>query len=176
MQIFVGPFQRRFPKAQVWVTPQQWSWPINLPVQFYGIFPTGELSTGDADAPWDADFDIKVFAAPRFASIGLYSETAMFHRSSKTLLVTDAVIQLPRKPPECLSPGTLSYLPIFPATESVSHHSHAQAARRLFCSPEREKHADSSAVQPGGRTHRHIVTKAVQMNMIVLMIAIHFGT
>ena len=33
LQIFCGPFSRRFPKAKVYVAPSQWSWPINLPVQ-----------------------------------------------------------------------------------------------------------------------------------------------
>ncbi|CAA2992622.1 isoform 2 [Olea europaea subsp. europaea] len=28
-KIFVGPFSRKFPKAQVWVAPRQWSWPLN---------------------------------------------------------------------------------------------------------------------------------------------------
>jgi len=37
-KIFVGPFSRKFPKAQIWVAPRQWSWPINLPLEFFGIF------------------------------------------------------------------------------------------------------------------------------------------
>ena len=37
-KIFVAPFSRKFPKAQVWVAPRQWSWPLNLPLEFFGIF------------------------------------------------------------------------------------------------------------------------------------------
>ncbi|KAF9590092.1 hypothetical protein IFM89_030840 [Coptis chinensis] len=37
-KIFVGPFSRKFPKAKVWVAPRQWSWPLNLPLEFFGIF------------------------------------------------------------------------------------------------------------------------------------------
>lgn len=105
--MFVGPFSRRFPKAEVHVSPQQWSFPLNLPVQFFGIFPTATINEGDTGAAWAADFETKVFAPPPFASVGLYAEVAMLHKPTKTLLLTDACIQLPRKPPECISPGAL---------------------------------------------------------------------
>eukprot|EP00967_Tisochrysis_lutea_P070122 scaffold92379_cov20-Tisochrysis_lutea.AAC.1 len=42
---FVGPFSRAFPKAKVYVTPYQWSFPLNLPLQFFGIFPDGQCGT-----------------------------------------------------------------------------------------------------------------------------------
>ena len=35
---FVGPFSRKFPRAKICVAPSQWSWPINLPLDFFGIF------------------------------------------------------------------------------------------------------------------------------------------
>ncbi|CAJ1442755.1 unnamed protein product [Effrenium voratum] len=38
---FVGPFSQRFPKAQVWVCPGQFSVPLQLPLQLLG-FPWGE--------------------------------------------------------------------------------------------------------------------------------------
>ena len=41
----------------------QWSWPINLPVQFFGIFPAGVLRDGDASAPWADEIEQKVFQA-----------------------------------------------------------------------------------------------------------------
>ena len=34
-KIFVGPFQRRFPEAETWIAPDQWSWPVNLPPAFF---------------------------------------------------------------------------------------------------------------------------------------------
>jgi hypothetical protein len=105
-KIFVGPFSRRFPNADVYVAPQQWSFPLDLPVQFFGIFPKGVLRNDDLDTPWAVDFDQKVLAAPKFAAAGLYSEVAMYHRPSRTVLVTDAIVQLPRRPPDCIAPGT----------------------------------------------------------------------
>jgi hypothetical protein len=104
-KVFVGPFSRRFPGADVYVGPQQWSFPLNLPVQFYGIFSKGVLKHNDTNTPWADDFEQKILAAPKFAVAGLYTEVAMYHKASRTLLVTDAVIQIPTQPPRCISGG-----------------------------------------------------------------------
>lgn len=151
----MGPFSRRFPKAQVWVAPRcarllaaacwawlatvrlqavvqlctaclrfpllhpptskttshhplparhhppthsQWSWPINLPVQFFGIFPTGVLRSDADDTPWADEIEQKVFESS--VGIGPYIEAAFYHKKSRTLLVTDAVVSVPNTPPE----------------------------------------------------------------------------
>lgn len=39
--------------------------------------------------------------------IGPYVEVAFYHRRSRTLLVTDAVIFVPRQPPECIGKESL---------------------------------------------------------------------
>src|SRR4028118_2277386 len=36
-KVFVGPFARCFPQAQVFVAPQQWSFPVNLPLSWLGL-------------------------------------------------------------------------------------------------------------------------------------------
>lgn len=99
-KIFVGPFSRRFPKARVYVAPKQWSWPINLPAQLFGIFPTknGVLKNNDQETPWADEIEQKVLVSS--VGIGPYIEVAFFHKKSKTLLVTDAVISVPSQPPE----------------------------------------------------------------------------
>jgi len=63
-KIFVGPFSRKFPKAQVWVAPRQWSWPINLPVQLFGIFKPKIIRDDDYSAPWADEIDQKVLSCP----------------------------------------------------------------------------------------------------------------
>ncbi|GLC37188.1 hypothetical protein PLESTB_000989400 [Pleodorina starrii] len=103
-KVFVGPFSRRFPKAKVYVAPYQWSFPLNLPPQFFGIFPAGELTTGDPDVPWADEIEQKLFLPP---SIGVgnyvrFSEVAFFHKRSRTLLLTDAVVFVPEDPPEVI--------------------------------------------------------------------------
>ncbi|GFR43070.1 hypothetical protein Agub_g4077, partial [Astrephomene gubernaculifera] len=103
-KVFVGPFSRRFPKAKVYVAPYQWSYPLNLPPQFFGIFPAGELTSGDPNVPWADEIEQKVFLPP---SIGVgdyvrFSEVAFFHRRSRSLLLTDAVVYVPEDPPEVI--------------------------------------------------------------------------
>jgi len=39
--------------------------------------------------------------------IGPYVEVAFYHKPSRSLLVTDAVIYVPREPPECISKEAL---------------------------------------------------------------------
>lgn len=97
-KVYVGPFSRCFPKAKVWVAPAQWSWPLNLPTQLFGIFPAGILEDNDKSTPWADEIEQKVLQSPE-VGIGPYVEVSFFHRPSRTLLVTDAVIRVPRKPP-----------------------------------------------------------------------------
>ena len=52
-KIFVAPFARRFPKALVYAV-QQWSWPLDLPAAFFGIFAT-EL--GKEPCVWGEEID-----------------------------------------------------------------------------------------------------------------------
>ncbi|GKU97310.1 hypothetical protein SLEP1_g10474 [Rubroshorea leprosula] len=105
-KIFVGPFSRKFPQAQVWVAPRQWSWPLNLPLEFFGIFRSKTLKDGDLLTPWADEIEQKVLSSPE-VGIGPYVEVAFYHKRSRTLLVTDAVIFVPRKPPECISKESL---------------------------------------------------------------------
>ncbi|XP_016461951.1 uncharacterized protein LOC107785218 [Nicotiana tabacum] len=105
-KIFVGPFSRKFPKAEVWVAPRQWSWPLNLPLEFFGIFRAKTLKDEDMSTPWADDIEQKVLSSPE-VGIGPYVEVAFYHKRSRTLLVTDAVIFVPKTPPECISKESL---------------------------------------------------------------------
>ncbi|XP_043704168.1 uncharacterized protein LOC122654239 isoform X2 [Telopea speciosissima] len=105
-KIFVGPFSRKFPRAQIWVAPRQWSWPLNLPLEFFGIFRAKTLKDEDSSTPWATEIEQKVFSSPE-VGIGPYVEVAFYHKRSRTLLVTDAVIFVPRQPPECISKESL---------------------------------------------------------------------
>lgn len=100
-KIFVSPFQRRFPKAQVWVVPNLWSFPINLPLPLLGIFNAKVLEADDPSPPWADELSCKILSS----SIGLapYCEAAFYHKVSKTLMVTDAVVYIEDKPPEVMN-------------------------------------------------------------------------
>ncbi|CAN0273126.1 unnamed protein product, partial [Ectocarpus sp. 13 AM-2016] len=59
-KVYVKPFSDRFPRAQVYACPGQWSWPINLPPSFRvdGVLCEGER------APWENEFECKLFSPP----------------------------------------------------------------------------------------------------------------
>lgn len=95
-KVFLGPFSRRFPDAEIYVTPYQWSFPLNLPLQFFGISATGELSPTEEGMPWEDEIGQRLLLPPSIG-VGEYarqSECAFFHKRSKTLIVTDAVVML----------------------------------------------------------------------------------
>lgn len=98
-KVFVGPFARHFPTAQVFVAPQQWSFPLNLPLSWLG-FPPGrtQVLPEDGSSPFGDEFDYAILG-PIALGLGPFAEVALFHRRSRTLLVTDTVISVPPDPP-----------------------------------------------------------------------------
>lgn len=99
-KVFVGPFARKFPSAQVYAVRHQWSFPLNLPLRWLG-FPAGRthwLPDNPADAPFGDDCDYRVLS-PVNLGIGPFAEVAVLHRASKALLVTDSVVSIPAEPP-----------------------------------------------------------------------------
>jgi hypothetical protein len=111
-KVFVGPFARRFSKAQVFVAPDQWSFPLNLPLSWLG-FPakrTVVLPPDSMATPFADEFDYATLG-PIALGLGPFSEVAFFHKRSRTLLVTDMVISIPAEPPAIaqLDPYPLLY-------------------------------------------------------------------
>ncbi|WP_341529040.1 DUF4336 domain-containing protein [Nostoc sp. UHCC 0302] len=101
-KVFVGPFARRFPQAQVFVAPNQWSFPLNLPLSWLG-FPqkrTQILPEDKSLAPFADEFDYEVLDIN--LGRGSFAEVALFHKRSRSLLVTDSVVSIPEEPPEIL--------------------------------------------------------------------------
>ena len=95
-----GVVQRRYPKAQVFVAPGQWSWPLNLPPSFFGIFNSQPLTDANrgASLPFADEFECEILR-PRPIGVNAsvkFNEAALFHKPTKTLLVTDAVVHVVR--------------------------------------------------------------------------------
>ncbi len=99
-KVFVGPFAQSFPKAQVFVAPHQWSFPLNLPLSWLGLPArrTHALPADSAKAPFADEFDYAILG-PIHLGLGPFEEVAFFHRRSRTLLVTDTVLAVPKEPP-----------------------------------------------------------------------------
>jgi hypothetical protein len=100
-KVFVGPFARRFPEAQVFVVPHQWSFPLDLPLSWLGLpgHRTYVLPIDSSDTPFAQEFDYALLG-PISLGLGTFAEAAFFHRPSQTLLLTDTLISVPQEPPE----------------------------------------------------------------------------
>jgi hypothetical protein len=99
-KVFVGPFARRFPLAQVFVAPSPWSFPLNLPLSWLGLprRRTQVLPAYSILAPFAEEFDYAVLG-PIDLGLGPFVEVAFFHKRTRTLLVTDSVVSVPEEPP-----------------------------------------------------------------------------
>lgn len=102
-KVFVGPFARHFSQAQVFVAPNQWSFPVNLPLSWLG-FPTSRTQILPRDSsltPFADEFDYAILDKIDLG-LGQFAEVALFHKRSRTLLVTDSVLSIPENPPEII--------------------------------------------------------------------------
>ncbi|RMH74799.1 MAG: DUF4336 domain-containing protein [Cyanobacteria bacterium J007] len=102
-KVFIGPFARRFPQARVFVAPGQWSYPLNLPLTWLG-FPgdrTEDLLAESSQTPFADEFDYAILG-PISLGLGKFTEVALFHRRTRTLLLTDAIVSVPQDPPAVL--------------------------------------------------------------------------
>ena len=111
-KVFVGPFARRFPTAQVFVSSGQWSFPVNLPLSWLGLpgKRTRILPENSQEAPFAEDFDYAILG-PIDLGLGKFAEVAFFHKRSHTLLLTDTIVSVPAEPPAIvqLDPYPLLY-------------------------------------------------------------------
>ena len=99
----VGPFARQFSKATVYVAPNQWSFPVNLPLSWLG-FPgdrTQVLPKDSSQTPFGAEFDYAILDNIDLR-LGQFEEVAFLHKQSQTLLLTDSIVSIPDRPPEII--------------------------------------------------------------------------
>ncbi|MGK7932646.1 MAG: DUF4336 domain-containing protein [Microcystaceae cyanobacterium] len=118
-KVFVGPFSRRFKQAQVYILPNQWSFPLNLPVSWLG-FPgkrTQILPPNSQDTPFKDEFDYNILKTIPLGA-GSFAEVAFFHKRSQTLLLTDTIISIPQDPPAIIQLDP--YPLLFHAKDKVS--------------------------------------------------------
>ena len=90
---------RAFPRAQVWVSPGQWSFPVRLPLQWLG-FPPGRTHTLLEDGLPHGDQLVWDSLGPVDLGLGRFMEVSCFHKASGSLLVTDALVAIGAEPPE----------------------------------------------------------------------------
>ncbi|NEQ43580.1 MAG: DUF4336 domain-containing protein [Leptolyngbya sp. SIOISBB] len=101
-KVFVGPFARRFPQAQIYVAPHQWSFPLNLPLSWLGLpDQRTQVLTAEVSVPFADEFDWATLG-PIQLGLGPFVEVALFHRETRTLLLTDTLVSVPYEPPAIL--------------------------------------------------------------------------
>jgi hypothetical protein len=128
-----GAFAEKYPNATVWLQPGQWSFPLNVPIEFLGVTQRGprlrEIPTDTISKQyryyadknpvpeWAADFEWETLGPLKFKSVGAFSETAMFHKASRSLIVTDAVVSVTKTPPKIIQEDPRAML--FHARDSI---------------------------------------------------------
>jgi hypothetical protein len=89
---------RAFPRAALWVSDRQWSFPLNLPSSWLG-FPANRSKTLVHDGlPYPEQLDWFPLG-PINLGLGVFHELACFDRATGSLLVTDALVSLSAEPP-----------------------------------------------------------------------------
>lgn len=99
-KVFAAPLARACPQALIYAAPGQWSFPVNLPLTWLG-FPPGRtqiLPARPEQAPFFPEFDYQIYG-PLDLRLGQFGETALYHRRSRSLLLTDLIVALPETPP-----------------------------------------------------------------------------
>ena len=128
-KVFVGPFARQFPKAEIYVAPNQWSFPINLPLSWLGLPPQRTIILSqEARIPFGDQFDFAILG-PIKLGLGPFVEVALFHRETRTLLLTDSIVSVPFEPP------TVHDLDPYP----LLFHARDQADEPIVDSPENRR-------------------------------------
>ena len=90
---------RAFPSAKVWVCPGQFSFPFQLPLDWLGI-PSDRTNILLADGFPHGDSCEWISLGPIDIGLARFQEICCFHKPSKSLLVTDALVAIEETPPE----------------------------------------------------------------------------
>jgi len=90
---------RIFDKSDIWICPGQWSFPINLPLDFIGI-PSRRTKILLHDGVPYADECTWTSLGPINLGLGNFQEISCYHKATSTLHVTDSIVGIDRNPPE----------------------------------------------------------------------------
>jgi hypothetical protein len=109
-KISLPALARAFPEAQVWLSGQQWSFPVNLPLAWLGIPQQRSHILYEDGLPHTEEIEW-VSLGPLDLGLGTFMEVACFHRSTGILLLTDALVSIPATPPSIfnLDPAPLLF-------------------------------------------------------------------
>ncbi|MBM5817264.1 MAG: DUF4336 domain-containing protein [Cyanobacteria bacterium K_Offshore_surface_m2_239] len=95
----VPALARAFPRATLWVTDQQWSFPLRLPASWLG-FPRQRTRVLGRDGVPHAEQLDWIPLGPLELGLGTFLEQACLDRATGALLVTDALVAIQDTPPD----------------------------------------------------------------------------
>ena len=95
----VPAMARAYPEATVWVTPGQWSFPLNLPASWLGFPRRRTRVLGEQGYPHSDELQW-LSLGPLDLGLGRFQEFSCLHRCSGALLITDALVAINPQPPE----------------------------------------------------------------------------
>ncbi len=127
-KLAVPAMARAFPAATVWVSPRQWSFPLNLPAAWLGFPPARTRVLFEQGLPHSDELDWHPLG-PLDLGLGTFLEVACFHRASGALLVTDALVAIPPDPPALFEADPTALL----------FHARERGDEPLLDSPERRR-------------------------------------
>lgn len=108
----VKAFTRKYPTASVWITPGQYgpfgncgltAASAKMGYKVDGVLPVGQPKDGDAMPPWADEFEMRTLYVSLPENAGPVSEAAFYHKPSRTLVTTDAVVYVPPEAPPIFS-------------------------------------------------------------------------
>lgn len=94
----VPAMARAFPEATIWLSKNQWSFPLQLPESWLG-FPNARTKVLFEDGLPHPDQLAWIPLGPLELGLGTFLEVACLDRASGTLLVTDALVSIQSTPP-----------------------------------------------------------------------------
>lgn len=97
-KISLPALSRAFPDAEIWISDHQWSFPLDLPLPLLGV-PRSRTHVLFRDGIPHSDEINWLALGPLNLGLGTFLEVACHHRSSGALLITDALVSIPKKPP-----------------------------------------------------------------------------
>jgi hypothetical protein len=101
-KIPVPAMARAFPKATLWLSERQWSFPLRLPTSWLGFPANRSKVLGRDGYPHGEQLDW-IPLGPLDLGLGTFLEVACLDRSSGSLLVTDALVAIHPTPPAIFS-------------------------------------------------------------------------
>ena len=116
-KVYAASMGQQFRYSTLWLTPGQYTFPFAVPEVPYLGFPTGgrtkmiphhthprPTTTANTVVDWPGDWDTKEIQSdilgPIISRDGAFSETVLYHRPTRTLIVTDTCVQITDEVPQ----------------------------------------------------------------------------